>query len=135
MGTCQWRGYRGMGLSCMGGCADGETEIVKDTNSFDKSKGAQACTGGTQSYCCKGFTPAPSGSDLKTQAEDAAKAAAEAVAEQAALDIAAKAFCRLAVPALLAPLELLEDAIPFIGKFNLLFNLAASVSLSLSIRG
>jgi chitinase len=119
----------------MGGCADGETEIVKDTNSFDKSKGARACTGGTQSYCCKGFKPVPSGSDLKTQAEDTAKAAAEAVAERAALDIAAKAFCRLAVPALLAPLELLEDVIPFIGKFNLLFNLAASVSLSLSIQG
>jgi hypothetical protein len=61
----------------MGGCADGETEIVKDTNSFDKSKGARACTGGTQRYCCKGFTPVPSGSDLKTQAEDAAKAAAK----------------------------------------------------------
>ena len=83
----------------------------------------------------KGFTPAPSGSDPKIQAEDAAKAAAEAVAEQAALDIATKAFCRLAVPALNAPLELLEDVIPFISKFNLLFNLAASVSLSLSIQG
>lgn len=56
----------------------------------------------------------PSGSDLKTQAEDAAKVAAEAVAEQAALDIAARAFCRLAVPGLLAPLELLEDVIPLL---------------------
>ena len=121
MGMCQWRGYRGMGLSCMGGCFDGETEVVKDTNSFDKSVGSLDCTGGTQSYCCKGFTPAPSGNDLKTQAEDAAKAAAEAAAEQAALDIAAKAFCRLAVPALLAPLELLEDAIPIIGKSRFLF--------------
>lgn len=135
MGTCQWRGYRGMGLSCMGGCADGETEIVKDTNSFDKSNGAQACTGGTQSYCCKGFTPAPSGSDLKTEAEDAAKAAAEALAEQAALDIAAKAFCRLAVPALLAPLELLEDVIPIIGKLKFLFKISASVPPSRLIQG
>ncbi|KAF8859677.1 hypothetical protein BDZ45DRAFT_781971 [Acephala macrosclerotiorum] len=115
MGTCQWRGYHGMGLSCMGGCADGETEI--------------ACTGGTQSYCCKGFTPAPSGSDLQTQAEDAAKAAAEAVAEQAALDIAAKAFCRLAVPALLAPLELLEDVIPFIGEILDIAEIAATPAL------
>jgi len=69
----------------------------------------------------------PSGSDLKTEAEDAAKAAAEALAEQAALDIAAKAFCRLAVPALLAPLELLEDVIPFIGRLKFLFNISASV--------
>jgi chitinase len=119
MGTCQWRGYRGMGLSCMGGCADGETEVVKDTNSFDKSSGSRTCTGGTQSYCCKGFSPAPSGSDIADQAEDAAKAAAEAAAEQAALDVAAKAFCRLAVPALLAPLELLEDLIPIVGKLHL----------------
>lgn len=69
----------------MGGCADEETEVVQDTNSFDKSVGSQTCTGGTQSYCCKGFLPSPSGSDLLDQAEDAAKAAAEAAAEQAAL--------------------------------------------------
>lgn len=100
----------------MGGCLDGETEVVQDTNSFDKSTGPRTCTGGTQSYCCKGFKPSPSGSDLKTQAEDAAKAAAEAALEQAALDIAAKAFCRIAVPALLAPLEAVEDIIPFIGE-------------------
>jgi hypothetical protein len=51
------------------------------------------------------------------QAADAAKDAAEAAAEQLALDIAAKAFCRIAVPALLAPLELVEDLIPIVGKF------------------
>ncbi|KAL5120409.1 hypothetical protein ACEQ8H_001699 [Pleosporales sp. CAS-2024a] len=33
MGTCQWRGYRGMGLSCMGGCADGERKIVQSSPS------------------------------------------------------------------------------------------------------
>lgn len=115
MGTCTWRGYRGVGLSCMGGCADGETEIVQDTNSHDKD-GDRTCTGGIQSYCCKGFKPAPSADDLKEKAEDAAKDLAEQAAEQAALDIAAKAFCRLAVPALLAPLELIEAAIPIIGS-------------------
>ena len=26
MGKCQWRGYRGAGLSCIQGCADGEIE-------------------------------------------------------------------------------------------------------------
>ncbi|KAI0431905.1 hypothetical protein F5Y09DRAFT_340146 [Xylaria sp. FL1042] len=129
MGTCQWRGYRGVGLSCMGGCADGETEIVQDTNSYDKKTGERTCTGGIQSYCCAGFKPAPSGSDLKSQAEDAAKAAAEAAAEQAALDIAAKAFCRVAVPALLAPLELIEDAIPIIGEILDIAEIAATPAL------
>jgi chitinase len=66
-------------------------------------------------YCCKGFKPAPNGPDLVKNAEALAKSAAEALAEQAALDIAAKAFCRIAVPALLAPLELLEDLIPIFG--------------------
>lgn len=28
IGTCQWRGYRGAGLSCIKGCDDGETEVV-----------------------------------------------------------------------------------------------------------
>lgn len=114
MGKCQWRGYRGAGLSCLSGCADGETEIITDTNNHGKG-GDQTCTGGLQSYCCAGFKPAPSKADLKKQAEDAAKSAAEAAAEQLALDVAAKAFCRVAVPALLAPLELLEDLIPIVG--------------------
>lgn len=115
MGVCQWRGYRGVGLSCMGGCGDGETEVIQDTNHKEK-KGDQTCTGGTQNYCCKGFKPAPNGADLVKDAGALAAAAAEAALEQAALDIAAKAFCRIAVPALLAPLELLEDLIPIIGK-------------------
>jgi chitinase len=115
MGTCRWRGYRGVGLSCISGCADGETEVVTDTNHHDKN-GDQSCTGGLQSYCCKGFKPIPSKGGLKSKAEDAAKAAAEAAAENAVLDVAAKAFCRVAVPALLAPLELLEDLIPIVGK-------------------
>lgn len=88
---------------------------MKDTNNHVKKKD-QTCTGGFQSYCCKGFKPAPNVGDLKKEAKDAAKAAAEAAAEQAALDVAAKAFCRVAVPALLAPLELLEDLIPIVGE-------------------
>ena len=34
MGTCQWRGYRGAGLSCLGTCADGETEVVSRISSL-----------------------------------------------------------------------------------------------------
>ncbi|KAH6658131.1 glycoside hydrolase superfamily [Truncatella angustata] len=136
MGTCQWRGYRGIGLSCMGGCDDGETEVVQDTNSHDKKSGDRTCTGGLQSFCCKGFKPAPSGSDLKDKAEDAAKDAAEAAAEQAALDIAAKAFCRIAIPALLAPLEALEALIPIFGEIADIAEIAATPALiQLCIKG
>ena len=116
-GICTWRGFRGVGLSCIGGCADGETQLAQNTNHHDK-KVDQSCTGGLQSYCCAGFKPAPTKAQLEQDAENAAKAAAEAAAANAALDLAAKAFCRVAVPALLAPLELLEDVIPIFGKLS-----------------
>ncbi|TEY30754.1 hypothetical protein BOTCAL_0847g00030 [Botryotinia calthae] len=128
MGTCQWRGYRGVGLSCISGCDNGETEVVQDTNHKEK-KSDQTCTGGMQSYCCKGFKPAPNGPDLVKNAEALAKSAAEALAEQAALDIAAKAFCRIAVPALLAPLELLEDLIPIFGEIADAIEIAATPAI------
>ncbi|KAH8899991.1 glycoside hydrolase [Thozetella sp. PMI_491] len=126
VGSCQWRGYRGAGLSCVGGCADGETEVTTNTNSHT-DKGDKNCNGGTQSYCCAGFKATTS--SLKDDLEDAAKAAAEAAAEQAALDIAAKAFCRVAVPALLAPLELLEDLIPIIGEILDIAEIAATPAI------
>ncbi|KAL2066089.1 hypothetical protein VTL71DRAFT_2160 [Oculimacula yallundae] len=128
MGTCQWRGYRGVGLSCISGCADGETEIVQDTNHKEK-KSDQTCSGGLQSYCCKGFRPAPNGPDLVKDAKDLAKNAAEAIAAEIALDIAAKAFCRVAVPALLLPLELIEDAIPIIGEILDIIEIAATPAI------
>lgn len=115
MGVCKWRGYRGLGLSCMGGCDDEETEVVQDTNNHGKS-GDQTCTGGIQSYCCKGFKSAPTKEELEELAKEKAEEAAEEAAEQAALDIAAKAFCRIAIPALLAPLEALEALIPIVGN-------------------
>ena len=125
-GTCAWRGYRGAGLSCTSGCASGETELTTNTNQHTK-KGDKDCHGGLQSYCCAGFKPASS--SLKQDLEDAAKAAAEAAAEQAALDIAAKAFCRIAVPALLAPLELLEDLIPIVGEIADAVEIAATPAI------
>ncbi|KAF1942210.1 hypothetical protein EJ02DRAFT_346150 [Clathrospora elynae] len=128
MGICQWRGYRGVGLSCISGCGDGETEVTTNTNNHDKH-GDQSCTGGIQSYCCKGFKPLPSKGDLKKKAEDGAKAAAEAAAANAALDVAAKVFCRVAVPALLAPLEALEALIPIFGEIADLAEIAATPAL------
>lgn len=136
MGKCNWRGFRGAGLSCMGGCADGDTEITTNTNNHDKKTGDQTCNGGLQSYCCTGFKPAPSKKKLVQDAKDAAKEAAEAAAEQAALDLAAKAFCRVAVPALLAPLELAEDLIPFIGEILDIAEIAATPALiKLCVKG
>lgn len=129
MGKCLWHGFRGAGLSCMGGCDDRETEITTNTNNHDKKKGDQTCNGGLQSYCCAGFKPAPSKNKLVQDAKDAAKEAAEAAAEQAALDLAAKAFCRVAVPALLAPLELAEDLIPIIGEILDIAEIAATPAL------
>ncbi|KAI0096381.1 hypothetical protein GGR51DRAFT_568416 [Nemania sp. FL0031] len=128
LGTCTWRGYRGLGLSCMGGCADGETEVVQDTNNHGKN-GDQTCTGGIQSYCCKGFKSAPTKADLLQKAKGDAEEAAQAAAEQAALDVAAKAFCRIAIPALLAPLELVEAAIPIFREIADLAELAATPAL------
>ena len=127
MGKCQWRGYRGVGLSCISGCAEGETEIVQNTNNHGKKD--QTCNGGLQSYCCAGFKSAPTKAQLEEQAAQKAKAAAEAAAANAALDLAAKAFCRVAVPALLAPLELLEDAIPIIGEIADVAEIAATPAI------
>lgn len=133
MGTCVWRGWRGVGLSCMGGCDDGETEVTTNTNSHDKKTGHdQTCNGGLQSYCCKGFQPSTtSKASLLDSVGDAAKEAAEAAAEQEALDIAAKAFCRIAVPALLAPLEALEALIPIFGEIADIAEIAATPALIL----
>lgn len=119
MGKCAWRGFRGVGLPCTSGCASGQTEVVKNTNNIDsKHKINQSCNGGMQSYCCDGFKSAPTSADLKKKAADAAKDVGEGVVENEALDLAAKAFCRVAVPALMAPLELLEDVIPIFGQYK-----------------
>ncbi len=78
----------------------------------------QTCNGGLQSYRCAGISPPPSESQLEQQAAGTAEDAVEAAAEQVALDMAATGFCRVALPALLAPLELVEDLISIIGKFS-----------------
>jgi hypothetical protein len=126
-GTCQWRGYRGAGLGCIKGCASGETELTTNTNQHDEKKGDKDCHGGLQSFCCSNFKP--TSSSLEDDLKSAAKAAAEAVAEQAALGLAAKAFCRVAVPALLAPLELLEDLIPIVGEIADAVEIAATPAI------
>ena len=128
-GKCQWRGWKGVGLPCVSGCKDGETEVAQNTNNHDDKKESQTCNGGLQSYCCAEFKSGLSKDQLENDAGDFAKAAAEAAAAQAALDIAAKAFCRVAVPALLAPLELAEDLIPIVGEIADAVEIAATPAI------
>lgn len=111
MGTCRWRGYRGLGLSCTGGCGEDETELTQNTN-HHSDKEDQTCSGGTQSYCCKGFKPPITKDQVKDKIKDKAKDIALDIAEAAALELAATAFCRVAITALLMPLSF----IPIIGK-------------------
>ncbi|KAK1978686.1 hypothetical protein LZ30DRAFT_598586 [Colletotrichum cereale] len=110
MGKCRWRGYRGLGLACTGGCADLETEITQNTN-HHSDKEDQTCSGGTQSYCCAGFMPPISKEQIEEKIKDEAADAAIAAAEALALEVAAKAFCRIAITAALTPLTF----IPIIG--------------------
>ncbi|KAL9585251.1 MAG: hypothetical protein Q9212_001643 [Teloschistes hypoglaucus] len=128
MGKCTWRGFRGVGLSCIGGCAEGETEIARNTNHHSKH-GDQTCNGGLQSYCCVGFKPAQSADILKQDVNDAVKGAAQGAIENAALDVAAQAFCRVAVPAFLAPLAALELLWPVVGEIIDIVELASTPAI------
>jgi chitinase len=110
MGTCQWRGFRGLGLSCTGGCHGDETEVTTNTNHVDKNED-QTCTGGAQSYCCSGFKPPISKEQIAETLKDEAADLAIEAAETLALEIAAKAFCRVAIMAATLPLCI----IPFVG--------------------
>ncbi|KAJ8124820.1 hypothetical protein O1611_g8820 [Lasiodiplodia mahajangana] len=110
MGVCKWRGYRGLGLVCSGGCAEGETEITQNTNHHSDTED-QSCTGGTQSYCCAGFKPPITREQVEDEFKDRAKDLAIEAAETLALELAAKAFCRVAITAALTPLTF----IPFVG--------------------
>jgi hypothetical protein len=61
-GTCQWRGYRGLGLDCYGGCLNGETQVAQNTNHLEwssvwNSHISQTCFIGYQTYCCTDFDP------------------------------------------------------------------------------
>ncbi|KAI0410517.1 hypothetical protein F5X98DRAFT_381715 [Xylaria grammica] len=93
--------------------SDGETKLVADTSSYSGLED-QTCNSGLESDCCSDFKAPPTKWDPLLKAGDAVKDATEATAEPLTLDIAANAFSRVAVPALLAPLELVEYLIPFV---------------------
>lgn len=110
MGTCQWRGFRGLGLSCTGGCREGEIEVTTNTNHRSKNEG-QTCTGGVQSYCCSGFKPPISKEQVSEKFKDEVADFALETAETLALELAATAICRAAIMAATLPIRL----IPFVG--------------------
>jgi chitinase len=100
----------GIGLSCLGGCGEGETEVTANTN-HHSDKEDQTCAGGTQSYCCQGFKPPITKEQVQDTIKDEAKDLALEAAEAVALELAATAFCRIAITAALTPLTF----IPVIG--------------------
>jgi chitinase len=100
----------GVGLSCLGGCSEGETEVTANTNHHSDTED-QTCAGGTQSYCCLGFTPPITKEQVQETIKDEAKDLALEAAEAVALELAATAFCRIAITAALTPLTF----IPVIG--------------------
>lgn len=69
MGTCEWEGWNGVGLSCSGGgcLGSGSIAIAFNTNNYIKQAAIgflkdHTCHGGFQSYCCSGFRSSPKGS-------------------------------------------------------------------------
>lgn len=59
IGTCQWDGFRGIGLPCTPVCNDTDAIVVaQNSNSYQENEGGQladlTCTGGYQAYCCSG---------------------------------------------------------------------------------
>ncbi|GFP59293.1 chitotriosidase-1 [Trichoderma asperellum] len=69
MGTCEWEGWNGVGMSCSGGgcLGSGSVAIAFNTNNYIKQAAVgllkdQTCHGGFQSYCCLGFRASPKGS-------------------------------------------------------------------------
>lgn len=114
MGKCKWRGYRGLGLSCMGSCHVDEFTLTQNTNHKSGNE-EQSCMSGTQSFCCLNFSPPISKEQVVDKAKDEAADLALEVAASLALEIAAKAFCRIAISAVLMPLSF----IPFVSTYFL----------------
>ncbi|KAJ5098775.1 hypothetical protein N7532_005776 [Penicillium argentinense] len=134
LGTCQWRGYSGLGMPCFSGCQIQETELIQSTRyRISKSSWEYDCAGNTYaSYCCSGFSAPPGGFNSEVDSSqdneeddndpimanfgDQAKALAEAGAEQVGLDVAAKALCSLIVTGIEALLDEAELAVPILGE-------------------
>lgn len=129
MGQCTWRGWRGQGLPCSGGCAPGEVVVAQNTNHHDTVDGTledQTCNGGLQSYCCAGFVAPPSqtvNTNSINPAEDnviepfvsvIVSTVTEAIANAAksVIDAVATDFCEAVVPEFIEAASDIELAIP-----------------------
>ncbi|ROW14913.1 hypothetical protein VPNG_03305 [Cytospora leucostoma] len=60
LGTCQWEGFRGVGLPCTPVCNSTDAVIVaQNSNAYYEDDNGQTvdhtCTGGYQAFCCEGF--------------------------------------------------------------------------------
>ncbi|KAF2219278.1 hypothetical protein BDZ85DRAFT_44460 [Elsinoe ampelina] len=121
MGECTWRGYRGEGLSCQGGCAEGEVALTRNTNSRTGIKDHN-CAGGLQTYCCRGFRPPITLEQVEDDVKDVAIDKAKSAAEDLAMEAAAKLVCRGLIMAVITPMTL----IPGIG---LLIRIAAQIAM------
>lgn len=69
MGSCEWEGWNGVGMSCSGGgcLGSGSVAIAFNSNNYIKQAAVgylkdQTCHGGFQSYCCLGFRASSKGS-------------------------------------------------------------------------
>ncbi|KAJ5928236.1 hypothetical protein N7466_007192 [Penicillium verhagenii] len=137
LGTCTWRGWRGVGLPCSGGCNSGETVVAQNTNFHDTVDGkleVRTCNGGLQSYCCTDFV-APSSlktsnleleEDYKVDLNPVVSVVVATVTEvlanaaKSVIDAVATDFCDVAVPIFLEEVSDIELAIPIIGEILIL---------------
>jgi len=63
LGKCEWRGFKGAGMSCLRGCNDNEIEVAANsavgaqvtTPMGNLIEVARTCNGGSQSYCCSDY--------------------------------------------------------------------------------
>ncbi|KAL8685655.1 MAG: hypothetical protein Q9218_007628, partial [Villophora microphyllina] len=100
--------------ACGEKCKKGTSQSSQINGQPGQTSTTDRCPKGKyQNLCCD---HAPSKSQLKKDAADAAKSAAKDSVENVGLDLAAKAFCRVAVPVALAPLEAGEALIPILGE-------------------
>jgi len=133
---CQWRGWRGQGLSCVGGCLTNETTVAQSSNSYLDLKEQNyvrdlSCNGGVQSFCCSNFKPVSARFGMKavgmiTSPKPGSVVVTGSTGVTGSIWAAAISLCTLAVTAFLAPLEAIEAAIPIVGWIADLIEIAAT---------
>ncbi|RDW80990.1 hypothetical protein BP5796_05688 [Coleophoma crateriformis] len=119
-GKCKWRGWRGQGLSCVGGCDTGETSIAQGTNSYQYLPTENllkdlSCNGGIQNFCCSGYKPQTSQFSQKATKMAPAVVRNNKPGVSGGGIAAMTVVCTAAITAFFAPLMALELLIPIVG--------------------